>query len=171
VTFTDLDTFHDNHTVTETIVVSISVGPTIASSGEYFVISPQTKVGDPIYPDNTHYHLPIQDLSSRSYAYANRQIAHVHAQNSSTIYVQGTTPTTTYEDFYWDQSTGIFTEIVKILNGQTVLHVTMSSTSIWPPGNPLDSFLVPSAVVSLTSAAIIGVILVGRYRKKAKLRH
>ena len=168
VTFSDLDTFQDGHTTTDTVIVSISTGPTVPSSGQYFVISPQKQVGDLVYPgDTTHYKgLPIQDISSRPYAFSHRSTAHVHAQNSSQIFV--TTPTTTYEDFYWDDSSGMFTEIVKSLNGATVLHVTMSSTSLWQPDSSIDSYLIPSAVVSLISAGLIGFILVGRYRRKAK---
>jgi hypothetical protein len=170
VTFTDLDTFSDGHTSTDTVYVSISTGPTIPSSGQYFVISPQKRVGDLVYPGDPHYaSLPIQDLTSRPYASARRQIAHVHAQNSSQIFTSNSARATTFEDFYWDDSTGMFTEIVKSLNGVIVLHVVMSSTSIWPADSSFDSFLVPSAVVSLISAGLIGVILFGRYRRKAKL--
>ena len=169
VTLSDLDTFSDGHTTTDTVVVSISTGPIVPSSGQYFVISPQKQVGDLVYPgDNVHYKgFPIQDVTARPYASASRQVAHVHAQNSSQIYVS--TPTTTFEDFYWDDSTGMFTEIAKSLNGTEVLHVVMSATNLWQPDSSFDSFLVPSAVVSLISAGLIGVILVGRYRRKAKL--
>ncbi|OLE68109.1 hypothetical protein AUF78_17560 [archaeon 13_1_20CM_2_51_12] len=167
VTFSDLDTFSDRHTTTDTVIVSVSTGPTVPSSGEYFVISPQKQVGDSVYPgDPVHYpNLPIQDIAARPYVSASRQIAHVHAQNSSQV---ATTTTTTFEDFYWDDSTGIFTEIVKSLNGVVVLHVVMSSTSLWQPDLPPDPLLIPTAVVSLFSAVVIGVLLVGRYRKKAK---
>jgi hypothetical protein len=166
VTFSDLDTFSDGHTSTDTVIVSTSTGPTVPSSGQYFVISSQKQVGDLVYPgDNVHYKgLAIQDITARPYASASRQIAHVHAQNSST-----TPPTTTFEDFYWDDSTGMFTEIVKSLNGVVVLRVVMSSTNLWQPDNSFDALLVPSAVVSLTSAALIGVVLIGRYRRKARL--
>jgi len=170
VTFSDLDTFSDGRTSADTVNVSVSTGPTIPSSGQYFVISSQKRVGDLVYPGAPQYaSLPIQDLTARFYASARRQIAHVHAQNSSQIFVSNATRATTFEDFYWDDSTGMFTEIVKSLNGVIVLHVVMSSTSIWPPDSSFDSFLVPSAVVSLISAGLIGVILVGRYRRKGKL--
>lgn len=170
VTFSDLDTSFDGHTSTEIVIVSISTGPIVPSSGQYFVISPHKQVGDLVYPGDNHYKgLPIQDLTARPYASASRQIAHVHAQNSSQIFTSNATRATTFEDFYWDDSTGMFTEIVKSLNGVIVLHVVMSSTNLWQPDSSFDSFLVPSAVVSLMSAGIIGVILVGRYRRKAKL--
>lgn len=168
VTFSDLDTFGDGHTTTDTVIVSISTGPTAPSSGEYFVISPQKQVGDSVYPgDPGHYqYLPIQDIATRPYVSANRQIAHVHAQNSTQV---AATTTTTFEDFYWDSSTGMFTEIVKSLNGAVVLHVVMSSTSLWQPDLLPDPLLIPTAVASLFSAALIGVLLVGRYRRKIKL--
>ncbi|TMI30694.1 hypothetical protein E6H27_06970 [Candidatus Bathyarchaeota archaeon] len=169
VTFSDLDTFSDGHTTMETVVVSISTGPTLPSSGQYFVISPQKQLGDSVYPGDHHYqNLTIQDLTTRPYVSAKRQIAHVHAYNSSQIYTETTPPSTTFEDFYWDYSTGMFTEIVKSLNGEVVLHVTMSSTSLWEPDSSIDSLLIPSAVVSLISAGLIGIILVGRYRRKTK---
>jgi hypothetical protein len=170
VTFTDLDTFSDNHTTTDTVVVSISTGPVVPSSGQYFVISPQKPVGDLVYPGDTkHYqNLTIQDLFSHPYVSAKRQIAHVHAQNESQIFTSTTTRVMTFEDFYWDDSTGMFTEIIKTLKGAVVLHVVMSSTSLWPPDASIDSLLIPSAVVSLISAGLIGVIIVARYRRKAK---
>lgn len=170
VSFSDLDTSSSGRTVMDTFNVSISTGPAIPSSGQYFVISPQKRVGEVVYPGDHHYaNLTIQDLTARPYASASRQVAHVHALNSSQVYVSGTQPTTTFEDFYWDYSTGMFTEIVKSLNGAVVLHVTMSSTNLWQPDSSFDSLLVPSAVVSLITAGLIGVILVGRYRGKAKL--
>ncbi|TMI52853.1 hypothetical protein E6H13_05910 [Candidatus Bathyarchaeota archaeon] len=167
VTFSDLDTFSDGHTSTDTFVVSISTGPPVPSSGQYFVVSPQKVVGDSVYPGDHHYqNLTIQDITARPYASSSRQIAHVHAQNSSQIYTS--TPTTSFEDFYWDNSSGMFTEIVKTLNGTVVLHVVMSSTSLWQPDTSPDPLFVPTAVASLFSAGLIGVLLVGRYRRKAK---
>lgn len=169
VTFSDLDTFADNHTSIETITVSASTGPLIPSSGEYFVISPQKKVGDLVYPNNSHYSMfPIQDITARTYASAKRQTAHVQGSNSSTVYVGNNPGPKTFEDFYWDNPTGMFTEITKTLNNTIVLHVVMTSTSMWPPDNPIDPYIVPSAVISLTSAGLIGVIVVARYRKKPK---
>ncbi len=172
VTFNDLDTFQDGSTTNDTVIVSISTGPTTPASGQYFVIPPQIAIGQSVYPgDPKHYkNFTIQQITARHYVSSNRQVATVHAQNSTTSYFGNTPPATTYEDFYWDQSTGIITEIVKTLNGAIALHVTMSSTNIWQPDNPISAFLIPSAVVSLSSAAIIGVILVGRYRRKIKLR-
>jgi hypothetical protein len=172
VTFSDLDSFSNGRTFMDTVNVSISKGPTTPSSGQYFVISPQKHVGESVYPGDSHYaNLPIQDVTGRPYASASRQVSHVHAQNSSQVVISGTPPATTFEDFYWDYSTGMFTEIVKSLNGGVVLHVVMSSTSMWQPDSSFDSLLVPSAVVSLISAGLIGVILVGRYRRKAKIFH
>ena len=170
VTFSDLDTFSDGHTTTDAVSVSISTGPTVPSSGQYFVISPQKQVGESVYPGDTkHYqNLTIQDIASHTIVFAKRQVAHVHAFNSSQIFTGSTPPSTTFEDFYWDDSTGMITEIVKSLNGAVVLHVTMSSTSLWQPDSSIDSFLIPSAVISLTSAVLIGFIIVGRYRRKAK---
>ena len=167
VTFSDLDTFSDGHTSTDTFVVSISTGPPVPSSGQYFVVSPQKVVGDSVYPgDHQYQNLTIQDVTARRYASSSRQIAHVHAQNSSQI--STSTPTTSFEDFYWDNSSGMFTEIVKTLNGTVVLHVVMSSTSLWQPDTSPDPLFVPTAVASLFSAGLIGVLLVGRYRRKAK---
>lgn len=172
VTFTDLDTFQDGHTSTDTIVVSILTGPAIPSSGQYFIISPQKTVGDLVYPGDTRHYgqFPIQDITGRTYGSARRQSAHVQGANSSQICIVGSPCPTTHEDFYWDNPTGIFTEIIKTNNGATVLHVTMSSTNIWPPDNPLDPYIVPSAIVSLTSAGLIGIIVVARYRKKKPRR-
>lgn len=166
VTFTDLDTYSDGHNSTDKVVVSISTGPTVPSSGEYFVISPQKPVGDLVYPGNAHYKsLPIQDITARPYVSASRQVAHVRGQNST---VASTTTTTTFEDFYWDEATGMFTEIVKSLNGVVVLHAVMSSTDLWQPQLPPDPLFIPTAVVSLFSASVVAVLLVGRYRRKLK---
>lgn len=163
VTFSDLDTFQDGHTTTETINVSISTGPLIPASGEYFVISPAKQVGESVYPGDYHYQsLTIQDITTRPYGSASRPMAHVHALNSSQV-------ATTFEDFYWDHSTGLFTEIVKSQNSVTVLRAVMSTTNLWQPDLPPDPLFIPTAVVSLFSASIIGVLLVGRYRKRAKL--
>lgn len=178
VTFTDLDTFADGHTTTDTLTVSILTGPSQPASGEYFVIAPQIHVGELVYPNDYHYKLfPIHDISARTYALASRQAAHVQGMNSSQVCAPApcTPPpcpnsACTSEDFYWDQSTGLFTEIVKSLNGGVVLHVVMSSTNIWQAANSLDSYLVPSAVVSLMSAGLIGVIVVSRARRKGKRR-
>ena len=171
VTFTDLDTFKDNRTTTDVITVSITSGPVAPSSGEYFVIAPNKKVGDLVYPNNSHYSsFPIQDITQRSYASSRRATAHVLGTNSSTAYV-GNNRQTTSEDFYWDNPSGMFTEITKTLNNTVVLHVVMASTSVWPPDNPIDPYLVPSAIVSLTSAGLIGVIVVARYRRKPKRSH
>jgi len=62
----------------------------------------------------------------------------------------------------------MITEIIKTLGGAVVLHAAMSSTSLWQPDASIDSLLIPSAVVSLISAGLIGVIIVARYRRKAK---
>src|SRR5213594_520729 len=65
VTFSDLDTFSDGHTSTDTFVVSISTGPPVPSSGQYFVVSPQKVVGDSVYPGDHHYpNLTIQDITA-----------------------------------------------------------------------------------------------------------
>ena len=166
VTFSDLDTYSDGHNTTDTVVVSISTGPTVPSSGEYFVISPQKPVGELVYPNNVHYQsLPIQDITARPYVSASREVAHVRGQNST---VAATTTTTTFEDFYWDEATGMFTEIVKSLNGVVVLHAVMSSTNLWQPQLPPDPLFIPTAVVSLFSASVVAVLLVGRYRRKVK---
>jgi hypothetical protein len=169
VTFSDQDTYPDNHTSTDTVSVSILTGPTIPSSGEYFVISPDKKVGDLVYPNSTHYSsFPIQDITQRTYASARRATAHVLGSNSSTAYFGNNPGPKTYEDFYWDNPTGIFTEITKTLNNTVVLHAVMTSTSIWPPDNPIDPYIVPSAIISITSAGLIGIIVVARYRKKPR---
>jgi hypothetical protein len=172
VTFSDQDTYADSHTSTDTVTVSILKGPTIPSSGEYFVISPDKRVGDLVYPDSTHYtSFPIQDITQRTYASARRATAHVLGSNSSTAYFGNNPGPKTYEDFYWDNPTGIFTEITKTLNNTVVLHAVMTSTSIWPPDKPLDPYIVPSAIISLTSAGLIGIIVVARYRKKPRRSH
>src|SRR5713226_6731469 len=75
VTLSDLDTFSDGHTTTDTVVVSISTGPPVPSTGQYFVISPQKLVGDLVYPGDTkHYqNLTIQDLATHPYVSAKHQ--------------------------------------------------------------------------------------------------
>lgn len=169
VTFSHLDTFSNGHTLEDTVSISISTGPTIPSSGQYFVISPQKHVGDSVYPGHSYYAtLKLQDLTARPYASASRQVAHIRELNSSQVSASNT-PTATFEDFYWDSATGMFTEIVKGQNAVVVLHVVMSSTNLWQPDLPPDPLLIPTAVVSLSGAGLIGVLLVGRYRRKVKL--
>ena len=176
VTLTDLDTFQDGHTSTDALVISTLTGPATPASGEYFVISPQKTIGESVYPGDYHYNkFPIQDITARTYASARRQTAHVQGMNSSQICAPAPctpppcpNPACTSEDFYWDQATGMFTEIIKTVNGATVLHVAMTTTSMWPPESPIDPYIVPSAIISLSSAILIAIIVVARYRKKLK---
>lgn len=172
VTFTDRDTFQDGHISTDTIVVSILTGPTVPSSGQYFIVSPQKNVGDLVYPGDTRHYgqFPVQDITSRTYASSRRQSAHVQGMNSSQICIVGSPCPSTHEDFYWDDATGMFTEITKSLNGNVLLHVTMSSTNLWQPDSPIDPLFIPSAIVSLMGGAIVGVVVIGRYRRRTRLK-
>lgn len=167
VSFTVTDTFPDSHTSSDTVSVDINSGPKFASTGKYFVVVPGKKVGESVYPGNPHYFssLPIQAVFNRAYASSTRAVAYVQAQNSTRISPSPSITNST-EDFYWDTSTGMFTEILRRDNGVEVLHVTMSSTNLWQQDNPFDAFIVPAAIVTLTSAALLVVVMAAWYRKK-----
>ncbi len=169
MTLSDLDVQSDGSNTTQALWVDISVGPRIPASGEYFVISPGKPVAESVYPGNPHFAaLPIQDLSGKTYASSNRPTEHVRAQNQTQVNPTPSSPYT-YEDYYWDQSTGMFTEILKTLQGspQTLLHVVMDQTNMWQPDNP---FLAANAILTFVSAGLVGIVMVGALAVRRRRR-
>ena len=169
VTFTDVDTQADGTSATETLWVDISTGPHIPSSGEYFVVSPGKPVGESVYPGDYHYaQLPIQDVKTVQYASANRQVAHVQARNQTTVNPTPTSPYTT-EDYSWDQASGMFTEILKKTSqGSTLLHIVLDSTNIWQADSPFGVFVASSAILTIMSAGLIGIVVFGAFAARRR---
>lgn len=159
VTFTTVDVHLSGSNTTETVWVDIYSGPRFPSSLEFFLVAPGLTKGDLIYPtySTSYSQLKIQDVNpAGSYGSAARSVVHLQASNTTS-----STPNPTIEDFYWDQATGMFTEIVKKANGVLQLHVLMDSTSMWPADNPYQAFNAGYYVITLVSAGLVVIVIVG----------
>ncbi len=171
-----VDTYSDGSTIPETLSLNTTTGLGNVEFGLYFATSPGKNLGEPVYQDSRILeNITISRQFNKTYAQAPRQVNYAADSNSTLSCPENNCYFDTLY-YYWDQDTGIFTQIVHTYSTSASptpklgVDAVMTETNLWSPSQPPlvsnneNDFPLLLWVIVLTGILVLTVFLVTRYR-------
>jgi hypothetical protein len=173
-----VDNFNDGRSVPSLISINTTTGYGNIEQGLYFAIDPGKTLGQPVYQNSLALAgVNVTQTPSKTYAGATRQTNYAQDTNSSQTCTGGPCAYAN-NTYYWDQQTGIFTEIDQYYWNSTSptpklgIHAVMTATNLWSPTpiispTPGSNLLLDIGIILVTAAILIGAFLYFTRRRKS----